>query len=302
VSLFKLFLATLLLVAFGCSAQTTNLPPNVDRSIERHIRAYYQLPGEIQVQIGARKASEFPNYDDLTVILSAGDKKQEQQFLISKDNKTLVRFSKMDLTRDPYAEVMSKISLDHRPWKGNKDAKVVIVSYDDFQCPFCSRMHQTLFGEIFKSYGHKVKIVYKDFPLFSIHPWANHAAVDGNCLAEQNNDAYWSFADYMHTNGREIGERKSVAEQFETVDNITREQGKKFNLDASKLNACIKAQDDSAVQASVREAEQIGVQATPTLFINGQKIDGAVPAEQIRAMLDRALRDAAQSAPASQSN
>ena len=139
----------------------------------------------------------------------------------------------MDLTRDPYVEVMSKINLDHRPWKGNKDAKVVIVSYDDFQCPFCSRMHQTLFGDIFKSYGDKVKIVYKDFPLYSIHPWAGHAAVDGNCLAEQNNNAYWSFADYMHTSGRDIsGERKAVAEQFEAVDNITRDQGRKFDLDS----------------------------------------------------------------------
>jgi protein-disulfide isomerase len=297
VSLFKCSLAALLLVAFGCSAQTANVPPNMDRSIERHIRAYYQLPAEINVQIGARKPSEFSNYDDLTVILSVGEKKQEQQFLISKDNKTLIRYSKMDLTKDPYAEAMSKIDLDHRPWKGNKDAKVTVVSYDDFECPFCSRMHQTLFGEIFRSYGDKVKFVYKDFPLVSIHPWAMHAAIDSNCLAAQSTEAYWSFADQMHSGG--LGDRKSAAEQFQALDNITREQGKKFNLDTAKLDACIKAQDDNAVQSSMREAEQLGVQATPTLFINGQKIDGALPAEQLRALLDHALRDAGQVTTAS---
>jgi protein-disulfide isomerase len=301
VSLFKHSLAALLLLCFGCSAQTaqtTDVPNDVNRNIERHIRAYYQLPEEIQVQTGTRKASEFANYDSLTVTLAAGDKKQEQQFLISKDNKTLVRFSKMDLTKDPYAEVMSKIDLDHRPWRGNKDAKVVIVDYDDFQCPFCTRMHQTLFGDIFKSYADKVKIVYKDFPLYAIHPWANRAAIDSNCLAALSNDAYWSFADYIHANPQEIsGNRKPLAEQLEAVDRLTREQGIKFNLDQNKLNACIKTQDDSAVRASVQEAEQVGVQATPTMFINGQKIDGAVPAEQVRAMIERALRDASQSAP-----
>jgi protein-disulfide isomerase len=296
VSLLKHSLAALLLVCLGCSAQTTSVPNDVNRSIERHIRAFYQLPDEVRIQTGARKPSEFTNYDNLTVTLAARDWKQEQQFLISKDNKTLVRFAKMDLTADPYAEVMSKINLDHRPWRGNKNAKVVIVSYDDFQCPFCTRMHQTLFGDIFKSYADRVKIVYKDFPL-PMHPWAKRAAIDSNCLAAMSNDAYWSFADFIHANPQEIsGNRKPLAEQLEAVDTLTREQGKKFNVDPEKLNTCIKAQDDSAVLASIQEGEQVGVQATPTLFINGQKIDGAVPAEQVRAMIERALRDASQSA------
>jgi protein-disulfide isomerase len=295
VSLIRYSLAALLLLGLGCSAQTTALPNDVDRSIERHIRAFYQLPEEVQVQTGPRTPSEFPNYDNLTVTLAAGDRKQEQHFLISKDNKTLVRFAKMDLSKDPFAEVMSKIDLDHRPWRGNKDAKVVIVNYDDFECPFCTRMHQTLFGDIFKTYADRVKIVYKDFPLYGIHPWANRAAIDSNCLAGMSNDAYWSFADHIHANPREIsGDRRPLAEQLAAVDRLTREQGRKFNLDPEKLNACITRQDDSAVRSSVQEGEALGVQATPTLFINGQKIDGAVPAEQVRATIERALRDANQ--------
>jgi protein-disulfide isomerase len=192
--------------------------------------------------------------------------------------------------------VVSKINLDHRPWRGNKDAKVVIVNYDDFQCPFCTRMHQTLFGEIFKSYADRVKIVYKDFPL-RIHPWASRAAIDSNCLATMSNDAYWSFADAIHADPRVIsGDRRPLAEQLEAVDRLTREQGRKFNLDQEKLNACIQAQDDSSLRLSMQEAEQLGVEATPTLFVNGQKISGAVPAEQLRAVIERALRDASPSA------
>jgi protein-disulfide isomerase len=69
-------------------------------------------------------------------------------------------------------------------------------------------------------------------------------------------------------------------------------QGQKHNLDTVKLQSCIKAQDDSAVKASMKEAESVGVEATPTMFINGEKIDGAVPPSELRAALDRALRDA----------
>ncbi len=297
VSLVKRSLIAVLLLCLGCSAQSTS--SDVNRRIERHLRAYYQLPEQVSITVGTRKPSDFPGYDTLTVILSAGQKKQEQEFLISTDNKTLVRFAKMDLTKDPYAELMKKIDLDGRPWKGNENAKVVIVNYDDFQCPFCSRMHQTFFNNVFKDYAGKIKVVYKDFPLYSIHPWANRAAIDANCLAAQSKDAYWSYADYVHADGREIsGEHRPMPEQFDAVDKIARDQGQKFKLNQDKLNACITAQDDSAVRASVKEAEQLGVSATPTMFINGYKLDGAVPAEEIKAAINRALRDAGESAPA----
>ena len=67
------------------------------------------------------------------------------------------------------------------------------MNYDDFQCPFCSRMHETLFPQFYKEYSDRVQIIYKDYPLAEIHPWAIHAAVNANCLAAQNRDAYWDF-------------------------------------------------------------------------------------------------------------
>ncbi|MFB3815748.1 MAG: DsbA family protein [Terriglobales bacterium] len=294
---FKRSFVALLLLCLGCSAQS-NTPTDLERRIERQIRAYYQIPEQVKIKAGPRQASEFPEYDKLTVTMSVGERKQDQEFLVSKDNKTLVRFAKMDLTKDPYAELMNKINIEGRPWRGKQDAKVVIVNYDDFQCPFCTRMHDVLFKDVFKEYADKIKIVYKDFPLYQIHPWANRAAVNSGCLAAQSNDAYWAFADYLHGSGREIsGDKRPVAEQFEAVDKAAREYGQKFNVNAEKLNACLKAQDDSAVRASVREAEQVGVNATPTMFINGYKLDGAVPPEELKAAINRALLDAGETAP-----
>jgi protein-disulfide isomerase len=283
----------LLLICLGCSAQSA--PPEIAQPVERHVRAHYSLPPEMKVLVGPIRPSEFPSYDALTVTLDNSGKKQELDFLLSKDRKTLVRMSKMDLTKDPYAEIMKKIDVTGRPTRGNKDAKVVAINYDDFQCPFCSRMHQEIFPTIFKEYGDRVLFIYKDFPLEEIHPWAIHAAVNANCLAAQNNDAYWDYADYLHANQRSIGGARD--NQLAELDKLAGFEAQRRNLDTTKLQACLKTQDEKGVRASMQEADNLGVSATPMMFVNGQKVDGAVPPDTLRAVLDRALKDAGVAPP-----
>jgi protein-disulfide isomerase len=302
VSLLKCSLIFILVVCLACSAQSNQNPSDLNQRIERQLRTKLQVPPQVQIVVGQRTKSDFPGYDALNVTLSMGDRKQVIECLISTDNKELLRVQKMDLSKDPYAEVMGKIDTNGRPFRGGKDAKVVIVNYDDFQCPYCGRMHQTLVNEIAPAYGDKIKIVYKDFPLYEIHPWANRAAIDSGCLAEQSTAAFWAFADYVHSNGAMIGQRGSqLQEEFTNVDNAAKEQGKRFNVDSAKLDACIKAQKDDRVRASVSEATMLGVEATPTIFINGEKIDGAMPAEELKAIIDQALKESGTQTPATAS-
>jgi len=290
VTLLRRSILVLVLVCLGCSAQSA--PSDLVRKIERQVRATYNIPASVKITVGPPRPSDFANYDAVTIRMEGDDKKQTYDFLLSKDGKTLLRMTKLDLTNDPYVEIMKKINLSGRPTRGNKDAKVVVVNFDDFQCPFCSRMHQTLFPELLKEYGDRVEFVYKDYPLSEIHPWATHAAVDANCLAAQNNDAYWDFADHIHANQHEVNSEKGSGAQFAALDRLTLEQGQKHNLDQTKLQACIKAQNEDAIKASMREAEGMGVSATPTLFVNGQEMDGAVPVSEVRAALDQALQQA----------
>jgi protein-disulfide isomerase len=296
VILLRRSLMILVLVCLGCSAQSA--APEQAQRIERQIRSYYSLPATVKVTIGPLRPSEFPNYDALTITIEGDAKKQNYDFLLAKDGKTLIRMTKLDLTKDPYAETIKKINLSGRPTRGNKDAKVVVVNFDDFQCPFCSRMHQTLFPELLKEYGDRVEFVYKDFPLSEIHPWATHAAVDANCLAAQNNEAYWDLADYIHANQHEVSSEKTREAQFAALDRLTTLQGQKHNLDQTKLQSCVKAQNDDAIKTSMKEGESVGVSATPTLFVNGQEMDGALPASDVRAVLDRALQQAGVPVPA----
>ena len=295
-SLFQRSLVAFLMVCAGCSAQSAS--PEVAQRIERQVRSHYNVPPQVKVVLSPLKPSEFANYDALTVTFDNGEKKQAFDFLLSRDGKTLARLNKMDLTADPYGEVMKKIDVKARPIRGNKDAKVVAVNFDDFQCPYCSRMHQNLFPGLLREYGDRVLFIYKDFPLVEIHPWAMHAAVDANCLAAQNNEAYWQYADYLHENQKQIGSEKGRDAQFAALDALALKRGQQQNLDAAKLQACIKAQDETVVKASMHEGESLGVEATPTLFVNGEKIDGAVPVEEVRAVLDRALQQAGVAVPA----
>jgi protein-disulfide isomerase len=296
-------LLALLLVCLGCSAQSppakssvnSPAPPDFTKVVERQLRSHYSLPPDVRVLLGPLRASDFPNFDALTVTFAGPTKRQEFEFLLSKDHKTLMRLTKFDLTADPYADTMKKIDVQGRPTRGNKDAKVTVVNYDDFECPFCSRMHATIFPGIFKEYGDRVLFIYKDYPLEEIHPWAVHAAVDANCLNAQNNDAYWDYADFLHANPHAVSAEKG--HEGAELDKLATLQGQKHKLDDAKLQACLKAQDDKPVRASLSEGETVGVDATPTMFINGQKLDGAVPAEDVRMALDHALQDAGVAPP-----
>src|SRR5271170_3336294 len=283
VTLLRRSILVLVLVCMGCSAQLAPVPSDLTQTIEREVRATYSIPASVKITVGPLRPSDFANYDALTITIEGEEKKQTYEFLLSKDGKTLARMTKLDLTKDPYAEAMKKIDVNGRPSRGNKDAKVVVVNFDDFQCPFCSRMHQTLFPELLNQYGDRVQFVYKDYPLSEIHPWAMHAAVDANCLAAQNNDAYWDFADHVHANQREVSSEKGRDAQFAALDRVTLEQGHKHSLDQTKLQACVKAQNEDGIKASMREAEGMGVNATPTLFVNGQEMDGALPINELRA-------------------
>jgi len=296
-TLFRRSLFILLLICLGCVAQSA--PPDVARKIEHQVRSFYNLPGEVKVTVGTiTPSSEMPGYDSVSVKLDSGDGKQKDYtFLLAKDRATMLRVTRFDLTKDPYAEVMNKIDVNGRPSRGTKGAKVVVVNFDDFECPFCSRMHQTLFPEILKEYGDRVTFFYKDYPLMEIHPWAIHAAVNANCLASQNGNAYWDFADYIHAHKAEVDNEKTPAARLDVLDKMAMQQGQKHNVDVAKLQACVKAQNEDGVRASMKEADGLGVNATPTLFINGQKIDGAVPIDQVRTALDAALRDAGQPVP-----
>lgn len=284
----------MLLFCLGCSAQ--NPTADLNKRIERQVRSHYGVPDHVVITVEGRKPSEFPGYDQVQVVFTEGKGRVANEFLLSQDGKTLIRMTKLDLQVDPYAETMKKISVAGRPVRGNRDAKVTVVVYDDFQCPFCARFHLALFRQVFNDYKDRIKVIYKDYPLFEIHPWAGRAANDANCLAELNPDAFWDFADAVHLNPEQINgtpdKRRGLPEKLAALDVLAFQLGAARGVDADKLKACVKAQAGKVMQDSVREAESLSISATPTVFVNGRRIEGAADAPELRATLNAALQDA----------
>jgi protein-disulfide isomerase len=269
------------------------LPPALARRVEVLLRQKAQVAPGSTLNIGIPAASELTGYDTISVsITTEGKTSRPINFLLSTDGKSLAQMSKYDLTPDPRGYV----SAAGRPARGGPEtAPVLIVGFDDLECPFCARLHQTIFPAIEQRYGNNVRIVYRDYPIEQ-HPWAMRGAVDVNCLAAQSPTGYWNAVDYIHSHEGEIGtptgdgpKDKSLAVANEQLDKLTRQQGEFQHVDMPKLNACIAKQDTTEMEKSRQLGTALNVDSTPTLFINGDKIDGAVPIEFIFKVIDDAL-------------
>jgi hypothetical protein len=104
---------------------------------------------------------------------------------------------------------------------------------------------------------------------------------------------YWSYVDYLHAHGEEVnGEDRDLKKSFEALDRIARQEATLGKLDEPKLDACISKQDESQVRASAQEAQTLGLEGTPAMFIDGERIPGALPEAQLWLVIDRALRAA----------
>ena len=300
-----------LLTSLGCHAQSApsielktgaTVPPALAHRIDVLLRGKAQLPPLSTISIGPVQPSDVTGYHTVTVSFTADDKTSHPvNFLLSDDGKTIAQFVKYDISADP----RTAIADDGRPSRGGPaSAPVVIVNFDDLECPFCARFHDSFFPAVLQRYGDKVHIVYKDFPLTEIHPWAMHAAVDVNCLADQSPTGYWNLIDYIHHNAEDIGTdptakpdparpdapKHTLDRAYTQLDKITRDQGAVQKVDTTRLDACIAKQDTSLIEASRKLGDSLNLAAAPTYFINGEKFDGALPIEYIFARIDDALR------------
>ena len=279
-----------LITGIGCHAQApagTALSPELSRRVELLIRTKTKITRDYDVTIGPRTKSEIPGYDTIMVTFSADGKTSGAiPFLLSTDGKSLAQFNTFSLAQDP----RTIVSTGNRPSRGGPaTAPVTIIVYDDLECPFCARMHAQLFPAILNRYHDLVHIVYKDLPIEQ-HPWALRAAIDANCVASLSTPGYWNLVDYIHLHAGEFGgEDHSLAKANDALDKLARDQANLQKLDMTVVNSCIAKQDQTAVRASMAEAEKLGIDSTPDLFINGEKIDGAVPILQVYKSIDAAL-------------
>jgi len=294
------------LAALGCHAQTgapivepgVKLSPDLARRVEVMIRSRSDVSADYVIAVGEPTKSDVPGYAQIVVTFTGdGRTSRPVPFLLSSDGKTLAQFNKFDLSQDP----RDKVSATGRPARGGPpNAPVLIVGFDDLECPFCAQMNATLFPAILNRYKDQVRIVYRDFPLEDLHPWAKHAAVDANCLAAASTEGYWNFIDYVHAHAADMaGPEKTQAKANQSLDKIALDEGTRQKVDQAALVACVLKQDDAGVKASemLAEADPLRLESAPIIFINGEKVIGVVPIETIYRIIDGALTAAGQTPP-----
>ncbi|HSR68930.1 MAG TPA: thioredoxin domain-containing protein [Acidobacteriota bacterium] len=171
-----------------------------------------------------------------------------------------------------------RYDIEHQghPSKGPEDAPVVLVEFSDFECPYCTRMNDTL-NVITEKYGDKVMRVFRQFPLNSIHPNAQRAAEASLCAFEQGK--FWE----MH--GR-LFERPAAL----SVDAIS-EKAVDIGLDQTEFQACLTSgRHADVVEADMQDGRIAGVSGTPALFINGRPVRGAASADQVSDLIDEEIK------------
>lgn len=166
----------------------------------------------------------------------------------------------------PAATASTSVQLDveHQPSFGPADAPVTIVEFGDLQCPSCRAEAPLLRELIPELFPNKVRIVFKDYPLESIHPWARAASIAGRCIFRQNPQAFWKFYDWDYENQDDI-----------TIENIKSKVlgwAAGNGIISAQLESCIDTRaTDAEIARNISEGKAAGVRGTPTLFVNGLK-------------------------------
>ncbi len=168
------------------------------------------------------------------------------------------------------------IPADGFPGIGPDNAPIVIVEFSDFQCPFCKRFHDETYEQLLAAYPDKIRFVYRHLPLTSIHPEAFPSAEASMCANEQN--TFWEYHDKIFENQDKLGRELYLQIASDLMLDTTAFEG---CLNAGKYKDLIQQDSDFALN--------LGVQSTPTFFINGLALVGAQPLSAFTQIIDKEL-------------
>jgi len=275
-----LLAAGLLAVAAG-PAQTSKKSALDKATLEAYVRHLYVMDSHITVQISDPKPSQdLPGFLDVTVHASVGAQAQDFKLYVSKDGSRIVQGSVYDIAHNPFKPDLDKLKTDGAAGIGTSGAPVAIVEFSDFECPYCKEEAKLLRDNLLSAYPKQVKLYFREFPIESLHPWAKSAALAGRCVMRQNGNEFWDYHDWIFGNQQQV-----TVENFK--DKAMGWVKDRKDLDAMKFSECLDTKATaSEVDKSVAEGHDLGVNATPTLFINGRRIAQAIDWPTLRNIID----------------
>jgi len=262
-----------LLTALPAQEKSKSTPSfTLDKThMEAYVRHLLAVIPEVQVKIDDPKPSSTPDLQEVDVHFNYQGRSQDEIFYITKDGQHIIRGVVYNLGQNPFQEDLDKLKTNGAPSFGPAKAQVTAVEFGDFECPNCREEAKTLRANIPQQFPTQVQVVFKDFPLESIHPWAKAASIAGRCIYHQSLPAFWKYHDWIYDHQVEITPDNLKTQVTDFAKTIQ-------DLDGLQLGHCIDTKATEAeVDASIAEGRALHVDATPTLFLNGRRLVGNYP-------------------------
>jgi protein-disulfide isomerase len=240
---------------------------NVETPSPQEVEAFYEAnKAQIAAQIPGPKAQALPQVRQYMIDSS---RNRYRKMLVD----SLRRRYKVTTNLDP---LRTDIATAGYPSRGPANAPVTIVEFADFECPYCGGLYPTL-KLVEKNYPEKVRLVFRQFPLVTMHPHAQKAAEASLCANEQQR--FWEFYDSMYTNQAQL----DVA--------ALKQRAVVLRMNTGAFNTCLDSgRQAEAIRKDQDDARKAGVSSTPTMFINGRLLSGNQPYTVIRDVIEDELK------------
>ena len=238
------------------------------KKVETYLRNLYAFGSDTTVKVAPPKDIGVEGILEVDVNVKIGENTQSGKVYVSKDGKYIFRGELAELAKDPATDVRALLQIKDAPSTGDPKAAVTLVEFSDFQCPVCRSLHDALRG-LLPNYP-QVRVVFKNFPLEQIHPWARTAAIAGQCAYQADPKAFWKMYDLIYDNQEIISAENAWGKMLDYAGQA--------NLNEDAFKACMASPEaGAAVNASRENGIQLEVGSTPTIFVNGRRIVGADP-------------------------
>ena len=249
-------------------------------ALEAYLRHLYVMDKRVNVVVGDPRPSEIPGFRQVTVTASMENARQDFDLLVSQDGSKIIQGTVYDATANPFKKDLDLLKTAGAPNFGTQGAPVVIVEFSDFECPYCQKEAKTLRDNLLNTYPTQVHLYFKQFPLTSIHPWSKAAAIASRCVFHQNADEFWKYHDWVFQNQSDI-EPDNLKQKV-----LAWAQGEK-NIDTLQLTSCMDNRSTEAeVDHDIADGQALKVDSTPTLFINGRRLNTAAEWPMLQAIID----------------
>jgi protein-disulfide isomerase len=240
----------------------------IQKTVEAYLRNLYAFGADTTVKVAAPKDIGVEGLQELDIEVKIGDNQQTGKVYVTKDGKFMFRGELSDLSKDPLAENRAQLQTKDSPSLGPANAPVTLVEFSDFECPVCRSLHDALRG-LLPNYP-QLRVVFKDYPLEQIHPWARTAALAGRCAYQQSPAAFWKMYDLIYDGQDLISAENAWAKMTDFAS--------RSGLNPETFKTCMASPEaGAAIDASRANGLQLEVGSTPTMFVNGRRIVGADP-------------------------